>query len=77
MKKPLQKKMELQKKVSLMEYLNSNLDEYMNTINQTIGLIDESYAYKVEHGFKKNLTPLDVRNRILEAYFSIRTLKKR
>ncbi|PFG05246.1 AAA family ATPase [Bacillus sp. es.034] len=64
------------RKVSLMEYLNTNLDEYMNTINHTIGLIDENYAYKVEHGYKKNLTPLDVRSRILEAYFSIRTLKK-
>ncbi|AKE25860.1 MULTISPECIES: AAA family ATPase [Bacillus] len=64
------------RKVSLMEYLNTNLDDYMNTINQTIGLIDESYAYKVEHDYKKNLKPSDVRNRILEAYFSIRTLKK-
>jgi len=64
------------KKISLMDYLNHNLDEYMNKINDTIGKIDPSYAYKVEHGYKKNLTPSDVRNRILEAYFSIRTLKK-
>lgn len=64
------------RKVSLMEYLNTNLDEYMNSINDTIGRIDESYAYKVEQGFKKKLTPADVRSRILESYFSIRTLKK-
>lgn len=64
------------RKISLMDYLNTNLDDYMNKINETIEMIDESYAYKVEHGYKKNLTPLDVRSRILEAYFSIRTLKK-
>ncbi|MFD0960223.1 ATP-dependent endonuclease [Paenibacillus chungangensis] len=62
--------------ISLIDYLNSNLDEYMNKINDTISRIDESYAYKVEQGYKKNLRPSDVRNRILEAYFSIRTLKK-
>ncbi|MBB2483577.1 hypothetical protein H5P36_25940 [Bacillus sp. APMAM] len=64
------------RKISLMDYLNSKLDGYMNKINETIEKIDSSYAYKVEQGYKKNLTPLDVRNRILEAYFSIRTLKK-
>ncbi|MGG0825154.1 AAA family ATPase [Paenibacillus turicensis] len=63
-------------KISLMDYLNTNLDEYMNSINETIGVIDETYAYKVEQGYKRKLTPADVRNRILEAYFSIRTLKK-
>ncbi|MGI2294359.1 ATP-dependent nuclease [Paenibacillus sp. GXUN7292] len=61
---------------SLIDYLNSNLDEYMNKINDTISRIDESYAYRVEQGYKKNLRPSDVRNKILEAYFSIRTLKK-
>ncbi|AHK51303.1 hypothetical protein AJ82_20920 [Bacillus velezensis TrigoCor1448] len=64
------------RQLSLIDYLNSKLDNYMNKINETIEKIDSNYAYKVEQGYKKNLTPLDVRNRILEAYFSIRTLKK-
>lgn len=64
------------KKIDLMQYLNKNLDDYMNKINKGIEKIDKSYAYKVEQGYKRKLTALDVRSKILEAYFSIRTLKK-
>ncbi|KOP31161.1 hypothetical protein ADM98_01765 [Exiguobacterium sp. BMC-KP] len=63
-------------KINLITYLNNNLDDYMNKINDTIKDIDNSYAYKSERNFKRKLTSLDVRSRILEAYFSIRTLKK-
>ena len=64
------------RKINLMDYLNTKLDDYMNKINEAIEKIDESYAYKVEQGYKRKLTALDVRSKILEAYFSIRTLKK-
>lgn len=64
------------RKTSLIDYLNTNLDDYMNKINEAIEKIDKSYAYKVEQGYKRKLTALDVRSKILEAYFSIRTLKK-
>lgn len=64
------------KNTSLIEYLNTNLDDYMNKVNEAIEKIDETYAYKVEQGYKRKLTALDVRSKILEAYFSIRTLKK-
>ena len=64
------------KAISVIDFLNHSLNEYMDSINDIIGEIDNSYAYNVETGFKKNLTSTDVRKKILEAYFSIRTLKK-
>lgn len=67
---------ESKKNTSLIEYLNTNLDDYMNKVNEAIEKMDENYAYKVEQGYKRKLTALDVRSKILEAYFSIRTLKK-
>lgn len=64
------------KNISVIDFLNISLNEYMDSINEIISEIDDSYAYNVEQGFKKNLTSTDVRKKILEAYFSIRTLKK-
>jgi predicted ATPase len=61
---------------SVIDFLNSSLNKYMDSINDIIGKIDERYAFKVEGIYKKNLTSSDVRKKILEAYFSIRTLKK-
>lgn len=61
---------------SIIEMLNNNLDNYMDEVNKVIEKIDKTYTYNVEINNKKNLTPADVRGRILEAYFSIRTLKK-
>ncbi len=62
--------------ISVIDFLNSSLNEYMESINKIIAEIDNNYAYKVEGAFKKNLTSTDVRKKILEAFFSIRTLKK-
>lgn len=61
---------------SVIEFLNNSLNTYMDSINDIISKIDERYAYKVEGMYKKNLKSSDVRKKILEAYFSIRTLKK-
>lgn len=71
------KKFNINKKnSSVIDYINISLNEYMDSVNKIIYEIDENYAFKVEGGYKKNLTAADVRRKILEAYFSIRTLKK-
>lgn len=62
--------------ISVIDYLNHSLDDYIDSINDVIKKIDDDYEFKVEGGYKKNLTSNDVRKKILEAYFSIRTLKK-
>ncbi|ACO87251.1 AAA family ATPase [Clostridium botulinum] len=62
--------------ISVIDYLNDSLDLYMDEVNKIIQKIDDNYEYKVEGKYKKNLTSSDVRKKILEAYFSIRTLKK-
>ncbi|WP_190283373.1 AAA family ATPase [Cellulosilyticum sp. WCF-2] len=62
--------------ISVIDYLNESLNLYMDDVNQVIQKIDKAYEFKVEGGYKKNLTSSDVRMKILEAYFSIRTLKK-
>lgn len=64
------------KNISVIDYLNDSLNSYMDDVNQIIQKIDNSYEFKVEGKYKKNLTSSDVRRKILEAYFSIRTLKK-
>lgn len=64
------------KKLSVIDFLNNSLNEYMESINEIIEKMDNGYAYKVERTYKKYLTSSDVRRKILEAYFSIRTLKK-
>jgi ABC-type molybdenum transport system ATPase subunit/photorepair protein PhrA len=64
------------KSISVIDFLNISLNEYIESINEIISEIDESYAFKVEGQVKKKLTSTDVRTKILEAFFSIRTLKK-
>lgn len=61
---------------SIIDIINSSLNSYIENINHQIGVIDKDYNFKIEGNFKKNLTSIDVRDKILEAYFSIRTLKK-
>ncbi|MCS5420941.1 MULTISPECIES: AAA family ATPase [Psychrilyobacter] len=63
-------------KKSLIDIINVSLDGYLEGINSKISDIDKGYDFKRESGHKKNLTSLDVREKILEAYFIIRTLKK-
>ena len=62
--------------ISLVDYINNKLNQFMDEINTQIKKIDSNYSFKVEDGYKKNLTASDLRNQILKAYFSIRTLKK-
>lgn len=60
----------------LVSIINSTLNDFMDVINDHIKHIDQDYSFKVEDGYKKNLTATDLREHILKAYFSIRTLKK-
>lgn len=62
--------------IDLVTIINSTLNAFMDEINTHIQYIDQDYSYKVEDGYKKNLTASDLREHILKAYFSIRTLKK-
>lgn len=63
-------------KINAVEYLNLALNEFMDEINSQVQNLNKKYSFKVDAGFKKNLTPYDLREKILEAYFSIRTLKR-
>lgn len=63
-------------KTSVINIVNNTLNEFMDNINATIKDIDSDYSFKTDDGYKKNLTASDLRDKILEAYFSIRTLKK-
>lgn len=63
--------------INLVTYINEALNNFMDDINSQIKRIDEDYSFKVEDGYKKNLTASDLREQILKAYFSIRTLKKK
>ncbi len=64
------------KNISLVTYMNDALNVFMDEINEQIKKINGSYSFKVEDGYKKNLTASDLRDQILKAYFAIRTLKK-
>jgi ABC-type Mn2+/Zn2+ transport system ATPase subunit len=67
---------ETNRKTNAVSYINKALNSFMEEVNKDVKLIDEKYSFKVDTGFKKNLTTSDLRTKILEAYFSIRTLKK-
>jgi predicted ATPase len=63
-------------KINAVDYLNQSLNTFMDEINDKVQAIDHTYSFKVDIGYKKNLTSYDLREKILQAYFSIRTLKK-
>lgn len=60
---------------SIVTLINDNLDEFINDVNTIISRIDSKYSFMSEAGNKKNLTAKDIREKILEAYFPLRTLK--
>ncbi len=63
-------------KESIIENVNYSLNNYMRDISDKIQEIDAGYSFNIDGKTKKNLTSADVRDKILEAYFAIRTLKK-
>ncbi|MEK5099851.1 MULTISPECIES: AAA family ATPase [Bacillus] len=61
--------------ISFLSFINQNLDEFMNEINEKIKSIDKRYDYGVSANFKKRLTRTDLRDKILEAYFLKKSLR--
>lgn len=61
---------------SIVNQINKNLDVFINEVNKIISDIDPDYGFAASVGSKKNLTPKDVREKIIEAFFPLRSLKK-
>lgn len=63
--------------VSIVNQINNNLDEFIEEVNKVIAAIDRKYSFSndISNSYKKNLTARDIREKILEAYFPLRTLK--
>jgi len=60
---------------TFLSFINEHLNNFMKEINTSIQQIDSDYNYGTETFGKKNLTEKDIRDKILEAYFSKRSLK--
>ncbi|WP_029837069.1 hypothetical protein, partial [Vibrio parahaemolyticus] len=61
------------RKSSIVDLINSNLDEYINGINTN--LLD-GYKFEPKGTNKKTVKPNDILSSILKEYFSIRPLTK-
>jgi len=57
-------------------HINEKLDDFIKEINTSIQNISESYSFLTERGKKRNLSAQDIRDRILDEYFSVRSLRK-
>lgn len=60
---------------SIVSQINQNLDEFIDEVNNTILKIDGNYQFTNDPGSRRKLTAKDIREKILEAYFPLRTLK--
>ncbi|MGG1346177.1 AAA family ATPase [Bacillus subtilis] len=60
---------------SFLSFINDYLNTFMENINESIQLIDKQYNYSPEANSKRNLTVTDIREKVLEAYFSKRPLR--
>ena len=68
----------LNKKINgttLIAQITKNLDDFINDINGKISEIDNKYCFESELAGRKNLTAKDLRDKVLDAYFPLRTLK--
>ena len=61
---------------SALKHINDSLDKFIAEANSSIQKLGEKYSFSTERNQKKNLSAQDIRDRILEEYFSIRTLQK-
>jgi ABC-type Mn2+/Zn2+ transport system ATPase subunit len=61
---------------SPLKLINSSLDKFMEDANVSIQSLGQEYSFSTDRNQKKSLSAQDIRDRILERYFSIRTLKK-
>ena len=64
---------------TIVSRINRNLDTFIKEVNSVISSIDVNYSFapSIESGNKKSLTAKDIRDKIIEAYFPLRSLKVR
>jgi ABC-type Mn2+/Zn2+ transport system ATPase subunit len=60
---------------SIVNQINKNLDSFIKDVNDIISGIDSDYSFAPESGNKKSLTAKDIRAKVIEAFFPLRTLK--
>lgn len=60
---------------SIVAQINKNLDRFINDVNDIISGINSNYSFAPESGNKRRLTAKDIRNKVIEAFFPLRTLK--
>lgn len=65
----------LNKTSSIVTLMNDSLNSFMNEVNNVIDQVEPYYEFKNAQGYKKNLSARDIREKILEAFFPLRTLK--
>jgi len=63
-------------KSSILDFINENLENFVENIQRTIQKIDSEYNFLKEPRSKQNLTANHISDVIIEAYFSKRRLKK-
>ncbi len=61
---------------SIVGQINKNLDNFINEVNGVISKIDSNYSFAPESRNKQRLTAKDIRAKIIEAFFPLRSLKK-
>lgn len=61
---------------SIVNMINDSLDKFIEQVNIEISSLDAKYSFTSEYGYKKRLTSKDIREKILEAYFPLKTLKR-
>ena len=60
---------------SILDNINKSLDGFIEEVNKVINTIDNRYMFAHEQGMRRVLKAKDIREKILEAYFPLRTLK--
>lgn len=66
-----------QENASIVTQINKNLDAFINEVNDIISQLDPEYSFAPEGGSKQKLTAKDIRAKVIEAFFPLRSLKKR
>ncbi len=61
---------------SPLDHINSSLNEFIKEANKSIQLLEKKYSFSPAKNQKKNLSAQDIRDRVLEEYFSKKILKK-
>lgn len=61
---------------SPLKHINDSLDKFIDQANSSIQNLGEKYSFSTDRNQKKSLYVQDIRDRILEEYFSIRVLRK-